>query len=347
MPPQVNDVEQLALVQPSHSMRDVASSLVQLLKKEIGLHPNTSGQMTIPIAKANDIGKSMISPLLGSMLALRSSLWAYEQDIEDCPPLGLPEIIEVPSLADRLVPQPNTSPRRRSVRIEGRVRSSAEVEAECKAIWDKHICSPAVVATGKTVSLQVLTDAVVTVMHSIAVQIFRAWHSLLMLCQQEPHAVVQVTKIRVDAEMRRRFDLSVLRAQPALPEALLQQPTGRTDEEQLRTAAALRATDSYQQNVAWGSSHAGASLHDTCMPTGTPATQHILFEESYTPAGHGSSSAPKASGGKFAKSRIAGEGHIFVFCHGFQVSQAPGGGFHYHSTSCTSVRLLTYCLLPR
>ena len=51
-----NEEEPEPSSQQSSSMRDVAASLVQLLKKEVGLSANTPATYTVPMAKAVEIG---------------------------------------------------------------------------------------------------------------------------------------------------------------------------------------------------------------------------------------------------------------------------------------------------
>lgn len=141
---------------------------------------------------------------------------------------------------------------------------------------------------------------------------------LLVLCQQDPHGVYMATARRVNEDIRRRFELSVLRAEPAPIEALLKQASGAVDDEQLRVATDLRSRQSYKEHESWSNRMAGASLRDLCMPTGTAATQHVVFEESYVPSGHSSNFADTIGDSRRFQD---GDGHIFIFCHGFQGNQ--------------------------
>jgi pimeloyl-ACP methyl ester carboxylesterase len=315
----------------SASIRDMPDSLTQVMRTKLGLPSAGGGEQRVPMVYANSAAAELVTPLLASLVGLRSVLCSYEHGIEGCTPLGLPESVELAPMVYS-ASEAVSSPRRRTIRIEGKAQSANEVEAECSTIWNRFLCSastdselePESGGSEATVSTKMLVDSVSNVMHGIAVQIFRSWHALLMLCQAEPHGVAVVTHMRAQEVMHRRFELSVLRAPAARPEALLEQPTGRVDEEQLQRAAALRNTARYQAAEEWTGCYAGATLHDTCMPAGTATSQHIMFEESYTPQEDQEiplDLVAGAIGSMSNRGRVGGEGHVFVFCHGFQGNQ--------------------------
>ena len=122
-----------------------------------------------------------------------------------------------------------------------------------------------------------------------------------------------------------RWELSVLRAQPSPLSALLEPATGQIDEEQLAQAEALRGSAVFQESQAWASSDAGAQLHDVCLPTGTPETQHVIFEEVFRPPSLGGGKAAAPDGGRGGAAGGGegsdGDGLLVVFCHGFQGNQ--------------------------
>ena len=283
--------------------------------------------------RADEFARQMVEPLFGSFVALHSALRGFESDIEGCPALNLPDTIDLDPLQYRAAPPPAPLLRRRSLQPSVNGVSTEHAQDAAAALWRAYVGNSTSLHPSKSgasgqdqaqelIAASKVADSLLDVLHGIATHIFRSWNALLVLCQAAPHGLHQLLEMRRRQTHQRRWELSVLRAKPSPLGALLEPTIGRIDEEQLSQAEALRCSAAFQQAEGWNSEYAGAQLQDMCLPTGTPETQHMIFEEVFQreqAVSEDEISVANTLGDNTTRER--GDGLLAVFCHGFQGNQ--------------------------
>ena len=297
-----------------------ASVLANTVASSCGGKRMPGGDAEVSRARADEFARQVVEPLFGSYIALRSALRGFESNVEGCPALNLPDSIDLAPLQYRAALPPAPLLRRCSLRPSVSGVSTAQVEEAAAAMWLAYVGSQD--QAQEMITASKVADSLVDTLHGIATHIFRSWRALLALCQAAPHGLHQLLEMRRRHTHQRRWDLSVLRAKPSPLGALLEPAVGPIDEEQLSQAEALRCSTAFQQAEGWNSEYAGAQLEDMCLPTGTPETQHMIFEEVYRSeqaVSEDEISVANTLGDN--TTRETGDGLLAVFCHGFQGNQ--------------------------